>query len=77
MPAQARGLTARPRRRAPQEYHQDYVRRNPEQGYVQAVSLPKLCKVQKKFPELLREDAHIVPDSFASGGGRGGECSIV
>ena len=32
-----------------EEYHQDYVRRNPEQGYVQAVSIPKLCKVQKKW----------------------------
>ena len=55
---------------------QDYVRRNPEQGYVQAVSIPKLCKVQKKFPEMLREDAYIVPDDFARRGGNG-ECSIM
>jgi hypothetical protein len=91
-----------------EEYHQDYVRRNPEQGYVQAVSIPKLCKVQKKwvspaalglgafarriitsppprpvpfrvsprFPEMLRADAHIVPDDFARRGGNG-ECSIM
>ena len=56
-----------------EDYHQDYVRRNPEQGYVQAVSIPKLCKVQKKFPEMLRADAHIVPDDFA----RKGDCSIM
>jgi len=58
-----------------EDYHQDYVRRNPEQGYVQAVSLPKLCKVQKKHKELFREDATMVPENFARGGG--GDCSIV
>ncbi len=31
-----------------------YVKRNPEQGYVRAVSLPKLRKVQAKFANLMK-----------------------
>lgn len=37
-----------------EEYHQCYVARNPTQGYVAAVSLPKLRKVRAAFPELLK-----------------------
>ena len=40
---------------AAEEYHQCYVSRNPAQGYVRAVSLPKLEKVRAKFPELLKK----------------------
>ena len=36
-------------------YHQDYEKRNPNNGYVRAVSIPRLKKFQKKFPELLKE----------------------
>jgi len=36
-------------------YHQDFERRNPNQGYVRAVSIPRLKKFQAKFPELLKE----------------------
>ena len=37
-----------------EEYHKDYVARNPEQGYVRAVAMPKLCKVRAAFPALLK-----------------------
>lgn len=36
-------------------YHQDYERLNPDNGYVRNVSVPRLRKFQKKFPELLKE----------------------
>jgi peptide-methionine (S)-S-oxide reductase len=39
-------------------YHQDFERRNPNQGYVKAVSIPRLNKFKKKFPELLKKDIH-------------------
>ena len=35
-------------------YHQNFEKRNPNQGYVQAVSIPRLNKFKKKFPELLK-----------------------
>jgi peptide-methionine (S)-S-oxide reductase len=41
-----------------EEYHQDYERRNPNQGYVKAVSVPRLNKFKKKFPELLKKAGH-------------------
>lgn len=37
-------------------YHQDYERKNPNQPYVKAVSVPRLKKFQAKFPELLKEN---------------------
>jgi methionine-S-sulfoxide reductase len=39
-----------------EDYHQDYARQNPGQPYIQAVSLPKVCKVREKHPGLLAED---------------------
>ncbi|MCL4138434.1 UNVERIFIED_CONTAM: hypothetical protein GTU68_009948 [Idotea baltica] len=39
-----------------EEYHQDFERRNPNQSYVQAVSIPRLRKFQAKFPELLKKE---------------------
>lgn len=36
-------------------YHQDFVRRNPSQPYVVAQSLPKVDKVRKEFPALLKK----------------------
>ena len=33
-----------------EEYHQDYVWRNPRQGYVQSVAIPKLKKLGLKTP---------------------------
>ncbi len=41
-----------------EEYHQDFERRNPNQGYVKAVSIPRLNKFKKKFPELLKMNLH-------------------
>ncbi len=38
-----------------EEYHQDYEKKNPNQPYVRAVSIPRLKKFQKAFPELLKE----------------------
>lgn len=37
-----------------EDYHQDFERKNPNQGYVRAVSIPRLKKFQAKFPELLK-----------------------
>ncbi len=36
-------------------YHQGFVCRNPNQGYVRGVALPKVEKVQKKFKEMLKK----------------------
>ena len=36
-------------------YHQDYFRRNPGQGYCQAVIMPKLGKLRAKYAEWLRD----------------------
>ena len=33
---------------AAEDYHQDYARLNPDQPYIQAVSIPKVCKVREK-----------------------------
>ncbi|MDP5105872.1 MAG: peptide-methionine (S)-S-oxide reductase MsrA [Polaribacter sp.] len=38
-----------------EEYHQNFEKRNPTQGYVKAVSIPRLNKFKKKFPELLKK----------------------
>jgi peptide-methionine (S)-S-oxide reductase len=38
-----------------EEYHQDYVKRNPNNPYVVANSLPKLSKLKKQFSELLKK----------------------
>lgn len=36
-------------------YHQDYEKRNPDNPYIQNISIPRLKKFQTKFPELLKE----------------------
>ncbi|WP_295458837.1 peptide-methionine (S)-S-oxide reductase MsrA [uncultured Thiodictyon sp.] len=36
-----------------EDYHQDYYRRNPNQGYCQVVISPKLAKLRQKHRELL------------------------
>ena len=38
-----------------EDYHQNYERLHPNQGYVRAVSIPRLRNFQAKFPELLKE----------------------
>jgi methionine-S-sulfoxide reductase len=37
-----------------EDYHQDYARNNPDQPYIQAVSVPKACKVRDKHAKLIR-----------------------
>ncbi|WP_405608026.1 peptide-methionine (S)-S-oxide reductase MsrA [Polaribacter sp. Asnod1-A03] len=37
-----------------EDYHQNFEKRNPNQGYVKAVSIPRLNAFKKKFPELLK-----------------------
>jgi peptide-methionine (S)-S-oxide reductase len=37
-----------------EEYHQNYERLNPNQGYVRAVSIPRLNAFKAKYPELLK-----------------------
>lgn len=39
-------------------YHQDYERLNPGSRYIQNVSIPRLRRFQKKFPQLLKKNAH-------------------
>ncbi len=38
-----------------EEYHQNYIDKNPRQGYVQAVSIPEIKKLQKEYPKLVKE----------------------
>jgi methionine-S-sulfoxide reductase len=35
-------------------YHQDFARRYPDHPYIAGVSMPKLCKVQAYYPQLIR-----------------------
>ena len=41
-----------------EEYHQDFERRNPNNGYVKSVSLPRLNTFKSKFPHLLKKGKH-------------------
>lgn len=41
-----------------EDYHQDYERLNPYNRYIQNVSIPRLKRFQKKFPELIKEESH-------------------
>jgi peptide-methionine (S)-S-oxide reductase len=38
-----------------EEYHQDYEKNNPNNPYVRNVSIPRLKKFQKLYPELLKD----------------------
>jgi len=40
---------------AAEEYHQDFVKRNPYHPYVVANSVPKVSKTKKEFPDLLKK----------------------
>jgi len=39
------------------DYHQDFERRNPNQSYVRAVSIPRLNRFKANFPDLLKSSA--------------------
>jgi peptide-methionine (S)-S-oxide reductase len=47
-------LLPAPRFFAAEAYHQQYFRRNPEQGYCQVVVSPKLAKLRKRFASLIK-----------------------
>ncbi len=38
-----------------EEYHQDFVKRNPDHPYVVVNSTPKVVKLKKEFPSLLKK----------------------
>lgn len=40
-----------------EDYHQDYEKNHPENGYIQNVSIPRLKRFQEKFPDILKEGA--------------------
>ena len=35
-------------------YHQNYIEKNPGQGYVQMVSIPEIKRLQSQFPQLVK-----------------------
>ena len=37
-----------------EDYHQDYIIKNPGSGYVNMVSIPEIKKTQKEFPQLIK-----------------------
>lgn len=39
-----------------EDYHQNYERLHPNQGYIRAVSIPRLNRFKAKFPELIKDD---------------------
>ncbi len=39
-----------------EKYHQDYEKNNPDNPYVKQISIPRLKKFQRLYPELLKED---------------------
>ena len=39
-----------------EDYHQDFERLNPNNPYIQRISIPRLNKFKKKFPHLLKEE---------------------
>ena len=41
-----------------EDYHQDYERKNPNNPYIQNISIPRLNRFKKNFSEYLKEDAH-------------------
>ncbi|WP_299162443.1 peptide-methionine (S)-S-oxide reductase MsrA [uncultured Tenacibaculum sp.] len=41
-----------------EEYHQNYEKLHPENPYVQKVSIPRLNRFKRKFPELLKKEKH-------------------
>ncbi len=41
-----------------EDYHQNYERLHPNQGYIVRVSIPRLQHFQKQFPHLLKKQHH-------------------
>ena len=38
-----------------EDYHQDYEKLHPTQGYIRSVSIPRLKRFQEKFPHLIKD----------------------
>ena len=58
MPVGERSIDELTRRKVHDTYHQDYVRRHPDDGYVRAVALPKVKKVRTLYPDRLKSSGH-------------------
>ena len=41
-----------------EDYHQNYERNNPNDPYIRSVSIPRINKFKRKFPNLLKEGTH-------------------
>lgn len=41
-----------------EDYHQDYEKLHPQNPYIQNVSVPRINKFKRKFPQLLKEKSH-------------------
>jgi len=41
-----------------EDYHQDYEKNNPQNPYIQNVSIPRLNRFKEKFPDILKEGTH-------------------
>lgn len=41
-----------------EDYHQDYERNHPNDPYIKNVSIPRINKFKRKFPQLLKEETH-------------------
>jgi peptide-methionine (S)-S-oxide reductase len=39
-----------------EDYHQDFIAKNPGQGYVNMVSIPEIKKLQKELPQYIKPD---------------------
>lgn len=42
-----------------EEYHQNFEKRNPNNRYVKNISIPRLNRFKKKFPEILKKEAKL------------------
>ncbi|PKD18438.1 peptide methionine sulfoxide reductase [Salegentibacter salinarum] len=41
-----------------EDYHQNYEKNNPNNPYIQKVSIPRLNRFKEKFPEILKDNSH-------------------
>lgn len=39
-----------------EDYHQDYIKHNPNVGYVRGESIPRIKRFQKQYPDLIKPD---------------------
>ena len=41
-----------------EDYHQDYEKKHPDNSYIRNVSIPRLNRFKKNFPDYLKEEVH-------------------